>query len=132
MMPSVEDFLSYYWAKPHFPTEFFTFTKENLNPIQDGPFWGCSQMGDGGAKRRFLPKICQTYPTIMKLGTIVPYLKKIQKHINHVTHPLASAFFHQKSATFVISRIFIAFSNKISHFFNFLWGQTWFQFWWYQ
>ena len=24
-------------------------------------------------------KICLTYPTIMKLGTVVPYLKKIQK-----------------------------------------------------
>ena len=26
-----------------------------------------------------LPKICQTYPTIMKLGTLIPYLKKMQK-----------------------------------------------------
>ena len=33
----------------------------------------------GGAKRPPLPKICHTYPTIMKLGTVIPYLKKIQK-----------------------------------------------------
>ena len=26
-----------------------------------------------------LPKICHTYPTIMKLGTVIPYLRKIQK-----------------------------------------------------
>ena len=26
-----------------------------------------------------LPKICHTYPTMMKLDTVVPYLKKIQK-----------------------------------------------------
>ena len=27
-----------------------------------------------------LSKICQTYPTIMKLGTLIPHLKKIQKN----------------------------------------------------
>ena len=49
-------------------------TKENgVNPIQDGPFWGCSRMGGG------LPKICHTYPTMMKLGTVIPYLKKTPK-----------------------------------------------------
>ena len=51
------------------------------------------------------PKICQTYPTIMKHGTLMSYLKKIQKFINHMTHTLSSAdiiIFYQKSATFVI------------------------------
>ena len=33
----------------------------------------------GGAKRPPLPKICHTYPTMMKLGTVIPYLKKVQK-----------------------------------------------------
>ena len=33
----------------------------------------------GGPKRPPLPKICHTYPTMMKLGTVIPYLKKIQK-----------------------------------------------------
>ena len=32
-----------------------------------------------GSKKYSLPKICHTYPTIMKLDTVVPYLKKIQK-----------------------------------------------------
>ena len=34
------------------------------------------------------PKICHPYPTIMKLGTVIPYLKK---YMNHVTHTLTSA-----------------------------------------
>ena len=30
-------------------------------------------------QERPLPKICHTYPTVMKLGTVIPCLKKIQK-----------------------------------------------------
>ena len=48
---------------------------------------------DGGTGQKTLPlmrKICDTYPTIVKLGTVLPYLRKIQK-IYHVTHPLNSA-----------------------------------------
>ena len=48
-----------------------------FNPIQDGLFRGCSRMG--GGQKGPLPKICHTYPTMMKLGTIIPYPKKIQK-----------------------------------------------------
>ena len=42
-------------------------------------------MGIFGAAHRWsggktpLPKICHIYPTMMKLGTVIPYLKKIQK-----------------------------------------------------
>ena len=50
----------------------------SLNPIQDGLFRGCSRMG-GGGKKSPLSKICHTYPTLMKLGTVTRYLKKIQK-----------------------------------------------------
>ena len=32
-----------------------------------------------GAKKATLPKICHTNPTIMKLGTVIPYLNKFQK-----------------------------------------------------
>ena len=47
-----------------------------INPIQDGLFRGCSRMrGQKGP----LPKICHTYPTVMKLGTVIPYPKKILK-----------------------------------------------------
>ena len=34
----------------------------HFNPIQDGPIWGFS-------KKAPLPKICHTYPTMMKLGS---------------------------------------------------------------
>ena len=32
-----------------------------------------------GGQERPLPKICHTYPTVMKLGTVIPYIKKIRK-----------------------------------------------------
>ena len=35
--------------------------------------------GLGGRKSLPLSKICLTYPTMMTLGTVVPYEKKIQK-----------------------------------------------------
>ena len=60
-----------------------------FNPIQNGLFQCCFLMG--GAKKTPFPKICHSYSTIMKLGTVIPYLKKIQKNINHVTHPLRPA-----------------------------------------
>ena len=41
----------------------------------------------GGAKRP-LPKFCHTYPTMMKLGTAVPYLRKIQKRLESHDAPL--------------------------------------------
>ena len=40
-------------------------------------FWAAHRWG--GSKKAPLPKNCHTYPTIMKLGTVMPYLKKIQK-----------------------------------------------------
>ena len=51
-----------------------------INPIQDEPFRGFLLMrGEGTAKRPPFHKICHTYPTMMKLGELIPYLKKIQK-----------------------------------------------------
>ena len=41
-------------------------------------FWGRSRMGGGGQKAT-LPKICDTNAPIMKHGTVIPYLEKIQK-----------------------------------------------------
>ena len=58
-------------------------TSLGLKHIQNGHFWGCSKMltGWGGTwgKKAPLPKICHTYPIMMKLGTVIPYFKKIQK-----------------------------------------------------
>ena len=48
----------------------------NVKPIQDGPFWGCSWMR---VLKSPLSKICQIYHAMIKLGTVTPYVKKIQK-----------------------------------------------------
>ena len=69
-------------------------------------------------KRLFLPKICHTYLASIKLVTVVSYLKKIRKYIyiNHVTHSLlllASVFFHEISATFVISKNTVTFFESL-------------------
>ena len=47
-----------------------------------GHGWG------GGAKWSPLPKIYHTYPKMMKLGTVIPYLKKIQKMYKSRDTPL--------------------------------------------
>ena len=49
-------------------------------------------MGIFGAAHGWRPlhKICHTYPTIMKLDTVIPYLKRTKKYMNHNTHPLSS------------------------------------------
>ena len=63
----------------------------------------------GGAKRQPIPKICHTYPTMMKLGTVIPYLKKIQEYMNHVAHPLSSidiSIFSQETSKFCYIKIY--------------------------
>ena len=42
-------------------------------------FFGAAHGWSGGGKKPPLPKICHTYPTMMKLGTVIPYPKEIQK-----------------------------------------------------
>ena len=60
-----------------------------VNPIQDGLFQDCSRMGRGAflSPPPFL-KIRHTYPTVMKLGTVIPYLRKIQKMYKSCDTPL--------------------------------------------
>ena len=61
----------------------------SINPIQDQPFQGYSWMREEGGGQKDLPsKICQTYPTMMKLGTVIPYLKKTQKIYESRNAPL--------------------------------------------
>ena len=58
-------------------------------------------LGFGGwAQKGPLPKLCLTYPAMMTLGTVIPYLKKIQKYINHVTRHLSSVIFSPKISKF--------------------------------
>lgn len=47
-----------------------------LNPIPDEHFWGGSRMWQ--AKRLPLCKISYKYPTMMKLVTVMRYLRKIK------------------------------------------------------
>ena len=42
-------------------------------------FFGAAHGWGGGAKTFPLPKICHTYSTMVKLGIVIPYPKKIQK-----------------------------------------------------
>ena len=44
----------------------------NINPIQDGPFWGCLRMGRGQKTPPPLTKIRHEHPTIMKIDTLIP------------------------------------------------------------
>ena len=56
---------------------------------------GCFEAPHGSgwwaAKRSSLPKICHTYPTMMKLGSVIPYLKNFQKLYESRDTPLGSA-----------------------------------------
>ena len=47
-----------------------------LTPFRMGLFGGCSRMG-GGKKAPSLKSV--THPRLMRLGTVIPYLQKIQK-----------------------------------------------------
>ena len=65
--------------------------------------------GQEGKKAHF-PKICQTYPRRIKLGTVIPYLNKIQelyKSRDTISQSLSSAdisIFLQKSENFTVLR----------------------------
>ena len=41
-----------------------------------------------GDKKAPFPKTCHTYPTVMKLGAVIPYPKKIQKTYESRDTPL--------------------------------------------
>ena len=52
-------------------------------------FFGAAQRwGRGGTKRPPLPKTCHAYPPMMRLGTFIPYLKKIRKLYESCDTPL--------------------------------------------
>ena len=55
---------------------FFTFRNVYLTLFRID-FLGAARRW--GGQKDPLSKICHTYPTMMKLGAVIPYLKKIQK-----------------------------------------------------
>ena len=87
---------------------------------------GCSRMGGKNAPA---PKISHTYPTMMILGTVTPYLNKIQKTYKWYETPPDFCWhrrFHGKSAIIVVLRntdidcILIQYKNYNSY--NFFWA----------
>ena len=70
--------------------------------------WGFSGAAHGSAcKRVHLHKIRHTYPTMMKLCTVIPYLTKIQNIYKSRDIPIKLCwhqYFSPKSAAFIISR----------------------------
>ena len=59
-----------------------------LTLFRMGLFGAAHGRGGVGQKGHPYPKICHTYPTIMKLGTILSCLKKIQKK-PPMKHPMS-------------------------------------------
>ena len=68
---------------------------QNCNPrMPNQPYTEWSFSGfviDGGCGAPTYSQKSVTYPTMMKLDTVIPYLKKIQKKLNHVIHRLKFA-----------------------------------------
>ena len=70
-----------------YATEPYSFLVNDTTPASNYPltlfrmgFFGAAHgLGGGLAFWPPLPKICHTYPTVMKLGTVTPYRRKIQK-----------------------------------------------------
>ena len=87
----------------------YQFKRVSINPFQDGLFRGCSQMR--GAFLLPLPKIRHANPTMMKLGTVRPYLRNIQKMYKSRGARLGF-YWHQIGFPYIISIFFF--------FFNFL------------
>ena len=56
------------------PVCVFGKSKQTLTLFRTGLFGAASEVG-----RPTLPKFCRTNPTMKKLGTVIPCLKKIQK-----------------------------------------------------
>ena len=76
---------------------FIWFEYPFLTLLRMGFFWTTYACGGGGAKSSPLPKICHTYPTMMKF-----YSYTLPWHTLWVL--LTSAFFHRGSVNFGITK----------------------------
>ena len=74
----------------------------------------------GWQKDSPLSKMSHTYLAMMKLRTAIPYLMKIQKHLNHLEQPLIFDFFigNLQILLYQEMQILIAFLYIISNSFN--------------
>ena len=65
--------------------------KKLLTLFSIGPFGAANVVGGGReGKSPPRPEICLTYPAMMKFGTVIPYLKKIQKTCKLLNTPTES------------------------------------------
>ena len=102
---SIKDFFSKYDVICRKLRIWSHLLKKSLTLFRMGFFRAAH--GWGGAKKAPLSKICHAYSTMMKLCTVIPYLKKFQKLYESPDTPcvlLTLAFFYRKSANFAISR----------------------------
>ena len=80
-----------------------------------------------GPKNAPFSKICHTYPAMMELGTVIPYLKKMQKLYESRDTPLEFCwhqhFFtgNQQILLYQEMQIYIPFRYTISNSSNFSW-----------
>ena len=63
---------------------------KNINPIQDGLFWGCWQMGEGQKDPPSLKPVKHILQW-WNLAQLYLIQKISKKYMNHVKHPLSSA-----------------------------------------
>ena len=85
--------------KQLFNSLYAYWVKDSLKPVEDRHFRGCS-------RRRGAKRLPHTYLTVMKLGTVIPYLKKTQKIYESRDTPLDlcwNQLFYCKIANFAIS-----------------------------
>ena len=91
----------------------------SLELILGGSFRGCSRMGEKGQTDR----ICHTYPSMMKLGTVILYLKNIRKKLPSYLIVLDFNFYYESSgdAFFLVICFFNIWFNSVksSTFFPF-------------
>ena len=95
----------------------------------DAHRWG--EGGGGEAKKPHpLPKVCHSYPTMVNLGKLIPYVKKIKKYIYKSRDILLEFSWYQQffrvSTNFAISRntdidFILIFWYIVSNSFNFFW-----------
>ena len=54
-------------------------TNERIFALFRTGIFGAAHGWGGGVQKALLPKIFHTYPTMMKLGIVISYIKNIQK-----------------------------------------------------
>ena len=72
-----------------------------------GLFGAAHRLGRGAGAKKPPPLNLSHIFYNDEVGAVIPYLKKTQKDMNHVIHPLSlliSGFIHRKSTNFAISR----------------------------